>query len=53
VNEKAELNSEKIYYLYYREKAIERCLSPSMNGEESKKVRIHSLLFVHVTLTFF
>ena len=38
INDKSELENDKLYYLYYRDKPIERSVSPSINGEESKKV---------------
>lgn len=38
VNDKSELKNDKLYYLYFREKAIEKMQSPTIMGEESKKV---------------
>jgi len=38
LSEKQELENDKLYYLYFREKPLERSISPPHNGEESKKV---------------
>jgi hypothetical protein len=38
IQDKSELVNEKVYYLYFRDKSLDRSLSPSFNNEESKKV---------------
>jgi hypothetical protein len=39
IDDKSELQNDKLYYLYFRDKPLERCLSPTIHGEETKKVR--------------
>ena len=38
INDKNDLKSDKLYYLYFRDKPLERIQSPAINGEESKRV---------------
>jgi len=41
LSDKNELQNDRLYYLYFRDKPLEKtCISPTIHGEESKKVLI-------------